>query len=147
MTIAAKEVNQALDNREFIKSTTFIYVYWLFNLYDVYIENSKAIIFKGTLEEKLSVLNTFYTALEGGLTMIHLYMPFVTEELWQRLSRRPEDKTPSIVKAKYPVYDPKMDDPASEGAYQLVLDIFKGIRSLIADYSILKDANGKFRLV
>jgi len=147
MTVAAKEVNQALGDREFMKSTTFIYAYWLFNLCDVYIENSKAIISKGTPDEKLSALNTLYTALEGGLTLIHPYMPFVTEELWQRLPRRPEDMTPSIVKAKYPVYDPKMDDPASESAYQLVLDISKGIRSLMADYSILKDAKGKTRIV
>jgi valyl-tRNA synthetase len=142
LTIAAKEVNKALADREFRDSATSIYQYWLTQLCDVYIENSKAIILKGTEEEKLSALNTLYTALEGGLTLIHPFMPFLTEELWQRLPRRPDDRTPSILLAKYPVYDENMDDPKSEEAYQLVLDISKGIRSLMADYSILKEAKG-----
>jgi valyl-tRNA synthetase len=63
-------------------------------------------------------------------------MPFLTEELWQRLPRRPEDKTPSIVVASYPQYDSSLDDPKSEAAYELVLGCSKGIRSLLAEYAI-----------
>jgi valyl-tRNA synthetase len=143
LTIAAKEVNQALGEREFMRSTSIIYQYWLNSLCDVFIENSKAIIQDGNAEEKLSAMNTLYTALEGGLTMIHPYMPYLTEELWQRLPRRPEDKTPSIVLAQYPIYDEGMDDPASEAAYELVLGISKGIRSLMAEYSIKEEGKGK----
>jgi valyl-tRNA synthetase len=98
----------------------------------------------GTPEEKRSALDTLYTALEGALTMIHPYMPFLTEELWQRLPRRPEDKTPSIVLAKYPVYEESMNDPASEEAYELVLDISRGIRSLMAEYSLKDEGKGLF---
>ena len=79
----------------------------------------------------------------GALTMIHPFMPFLTEELWQRLPRRQEDKTPSIVKAAYPVYDAEMDDPASEEAYELVLGVAKGIRSLMSEYSLKDEAEGK----
>jgi valyl-tRNA synthetase len=144
MTTAAKEVNQALAEREFMKSTSIIYAYWYNHLCDVYIENSKAILQDGTPEEKRSALDTLYTALEGALTMIHPYMPYLTEELWQRLPRRPEDKTPSIVVAKYPVYDSTMDDPKSEEAYELVLGISRGIRSLMAEYSLKDQGTGMF---
>jgi len=72
---------------------------------------------------------------------LHPYMPFVTEELWQRLPRRPGDNTPSIVKAAYPVYQTEMDDPASESAYDLALSVAKGVRSLMAEYSLKDDAN------
>jgi valyl-tRNA synthetase len=75
--------------------------------------------------------------------MIHPYMPFLTEELWQRLPRRQDDETPSIVKAAYPVYDAEMDDPASEEAYELVLGVSKGIRSLMSEYSLKDEAEGK----
>lgn len=71
--------------------------------------------------------------------MIHPFMPFLTEELWQRLPRRTHDTTPSIVKASYPTYQPELDDPASEVAYELILGVSKGIRSLMAEYTI-KDA-------
>ncbi|TEY43479.1 hypothetical protein BOTCAL_0369g00090 [Botryotinia calthae] len=143
MTMAAKEINQNLEDREFMRSTTAVYQYWYNQLCDVYIENSKAILQDGTDEEKRSATDTLYTALQGALTMIHPYMPFLTEELWQRLPRRPEDKTPSIVLAKYPVYEAELDDPASEEAYELVMAVSKGIRSLMSEYS-LKDEGKVF---
>lgn len=142
LNTAAKEINEALAKREFSQSTTIVYQYWYNHLCDVYIENSKAIIQDGTEEEKISAINTLYTALEGALTMIHPFMPFLTEELWQRLPRRPEDKTPSIVKAKYPVYDAAMDNPQAEEAYELVLGVSRGIRSLMAEYSLKDEAKG-----
>ncbi len=61
-------------------------------------------------------------------------MPFLTEELWQRIPRRPGDTTPSILVAAYPAYDASLDDPTSEAAYELVLGCSKGIRSLLAEY-------------
>ncbi|KAG9243680.1 tRNA synthetases class I-domain-containing protein [Calycina marina] len=136
LTIAARDLNQAITDREFMKSTAIIYQYWYNHLCDVYIENSKAILQDGTPEEKRSARDTLYTALESGLTLIHPFMPFLTEELWQRLSRRPDDKTPSIMLARYPSYDANMDDPAAEVAYELVLDISRGIRSLLSEYSL-----------
>jgi len=77
--------------------------------------------------------------LEGGLTLIHPFMPFLTEELWQRLPRRANDTTPSIVLASYPQYDSKMDSPESEAAYELILDCSKGIRSLFSEYAVKED--------
>jgi valyl-tRNA synthetase len=68
-------------------------------------------------------------------------MPFLTEELWQRLPRRPNDKTPSVVLAKYPEYDSALDDVESERAYELILGCSKGIRSLLQENGIKE--NGK----
>jgi len=79
-------------------------------------------------------MNTLYTALEGALRLMHPFMPFLTEELWQRLGRRPGDNTPSITIAKYPQFDEKLEDAEAEEAYSLVLGAAKGIRSLIAEY-------------
>lgn len=143
LTNAAKDINKALEEREFMRSTTIVYQYWYNNLCDVFIENSKAIIQDGTPEEKQSALDTLYTALEGALTMIHPFMPFLSEELWQRLPRREGDANPTICKASYPVFDAEMDDPAAEAAYELVLDVSKGVRSLMSEYALKDDAEGK----
>ncbi|KAH8815082.1 valyl-tRNA synthetase [Xylogone sp. PMI_703] len=142
MTVAARDINQALEDREFMRSTSAVYAY-CYELFDVYIENSKSILQDGTAEEKRSALDTLYTAIEGALTMLHPFMPFLTEELWQRLPRRAEDKTPSIVVASYPKFDENMHNPAAEAAYDLVLGVSKGIRSLMAEYS-LKDQGNVF---
>lgn len=136
LTIAARGMNEALANREFSRSTQIVHNYWQYELCDVYIENSKAIIRDGTPEEKQSAIDTLYTALEGALTMIHPFMPFLTEELWQRLPRRPGDNTKSIVVAAYPEYDAELDDPTSERAYDFLNGCAKGIRSLFAEYGV-----------
>lgn len=145
-TMTAAEINKALAGREFSDATSASYQYLYNNLCDVYIENSKAIIQDGSTEERLSAQQTLYTALEGGLTMIHPFMPFLTEELWQRLPRRPGDQCPSIVKAAYPQYQSEFDDQASEEAYELVLAVSKSIRSLAAEYDIKEGAEVHIKL-
>lgn len=141
MNQAAKEVNVAIAEREFSKSTAIVYKYWYSELCDVYIENSKSIIRDGTPEERDSAIQTLYTALEAALTMIHPFMPFISEEMWQRMPRRPSDETKSIMIAKYPVYTATLDDPQSETAYELVLDCVKAARSLTSEYAIKENAD------
>lgn len=143
MTFTAKKMNEALAEREFMKSTTVIYQYLYGNLCDTFIENSKVIIQYGSQQEKRSALDTLYTALESGLLMMHPFMPFLTEEMWQRLPRRPGDTTPSIVVAKYPSYDPSLEDAEAEAAYELVMACARGVRSMVASYALSSDAQGK----
>ncbi|GEQ70170.1 hypothetical protein JCM33374_g3846 [Metschnikowia sp. JCM 33374] len=138
LTDAAKSVNLHLDNREFSEATSAVYNFW-YDLCDVYIENSKALIQEGTAEQKKSAQDTLYTCIDGALKLIHPFMPYVTEEMWQRLPRRAGDKAPSITVAEYPVYEKEFDDVSSLEAYELVLNITKGARSLLSQYNILKN--------
>lgn len=138
MNTAAKHINQALEEREFSKSTRISYQFLYDELFDIYIENSKSIISDGTPEEARSAMDTLYTTLESGLRLVSPFMPFLTEELWQRLPRRPGDDTPSISIAEYPEFEESFHDPKSEVAYELVLGCSRGLRSLLADY-VVKD--------
>lgn len=72
--------------------------------------------------------------------MIHPFMPFLTEELWQRLPRREGDKTKSITIAAFPQYIEEFDDESAETEYELLVDCSKGLRSLTAEYSIKENA-------
>lgn len=146
LNTAAADIHTAFAQREFSQATSITYQYWYNHLCDVYIENSKAIIQNGTTSEQESAKQTLYTALEGGLTMIHPFMPFLSEELWQRLPRRPEDETPSIVIAAYPQYNAELDDRDSEEAYELIMSVAKGIRSLAAEYFIKDSAIAHIQL-
>ena len=142
MNSAARDINVAMADREFAKSSNIVYKYWYNELCDVYIENSKAIIRDGTEEERNSAIQTLYTTLEAALTMIHPFMPFLTEEMWQRMPRRPSDETKSIMVAQYPTFNPALEDPKSEAAYELVLGCVKAARSLMAEYSLKDKAEG-----
>jgi valyl-tRNA synthetase len=102
---------------------------------DVFIENSKALIQEGSEAQINSTLQTLYSVLEGGLVLSHPFLPFVTEELWQRLPRRPGDETKSIMVAKYPEWDQQFENPEAEAAYDIVLGCSRGVRSLMAGYA------------
>lgn len=140
MNCCAKKLNETLEQRDFYEATQAIYNFWLYELCDVYIENSKYLILEGTEEQKKSARDTLYTCIDGALRMIHPFMPFVTEEMWQRLPKRASEKAETIVKAKYPEYRKDLDNPKAEVAYNLVLNIIKSARSLLSQYNITKNA-------
>jgi valyl-tRNA synthetase len=140
LSTSAKLINERLEAREFSLATQVAYKFFYENLCDTYIENSKAIFDEGSPEEKESAKQTLYTAIEGGLLMIHPFMPFLTEELWQRLPRRQGDKTPSITIAVYPQYKQDFDDAAANAEYELLVDCSKGLRSLTSEYAIKESA-------
>ncbi|CAN6601249.1 hypothetical protein TRVA0_001S10088 [Trichomonascus vanleenenianus] len=140
LAVASQAANEGLETRDFFEVTNSIYRFWLNELCDVFIENSKFFFLEGTPEQHASAQNTLYTCLDSALRLIHPFMPFVTEELWQRIPRRPNDTTPSIVVAPYPQYDESAFNPDAEAAYNMILDAVAGARSLLSQYGILKDA-------
>ncbi|KAH8895619.1 hypothetical protein GQ53DRAFT_804402 [Thozetella sp. PMI_491] len=140
MNSAVKAVSEALDQRDFMRSANLIYAYWYFQLCDVFIENSKALIQEGSEVQINSVLQTLYSVLEEALVLSHPFLPFITEELWQRLPRRSGDGTRSIMLAKYPEWDPQFESLEAEAAYDIVLGCSKGVRSLMAEYALQDEA-------
>ena len=69
-------------------------------------------------------------------------MPFISEELWQRLPRRPNDKTVSIMNAAYPEDNADFNDVKPATDYELILSCSKGIRSLASEYGIKEGGKG-----
>lgn len=105
-------------------------------LCDVFIENSKAILSDGTPEARASAQQTLYHALDVALRLLHPVMPFISEELWQRLPRKEGDKTPTIMFAAYPTYEPNLEFESEANKYELGLNCAQGIRSLAAEFGI-----------
>ncbi|THG98479.1 hypothetical protein EW026_g3716 [Hermanssonia centrifuga] len=138
--IAADEVNRQLASRNFMMATSAAYNFWLYELCDVYIEAMKPMTDESASpERRTSAQQTLYTCLDYGLRLLHPFMPFVTEELWQRLPRRPNDSTPSIMVSSYPVFDQSFIFEDAEGDFDLVLKVLKSGRSLAASYSLQTD--------
>ena len=119
--MAADEVNEQLAERNFLMATNAVYNFWLYELCDIYIVScflNRHLPFLIKFQEamkpmtdesasvaaKKSAQQTLYTCLDYGLRLLHPFMPFVTEELWQRLPRIPNDTTPSIMVSRYPVF-------------------------------------------
>ncbi|PFH46539.1 hypothetical protein AMATHDRAFT_69603 [Amanita thiersii Skay4041] len=140
LDIAATEISEHLTERNFMSATTSAYNFWLYELCDVYIEAMKPMTDeKAPLSVKQSAQQTLYTCLDYGLRLLHPFMPFVTEELWQRLPRRPNDPTPSVMLAQFPEHDPEFVFEDADKQFDLVFTALKAGRSLAASYSLQSD--------
>ncbi|KAI0781633.1 tRNA synthetases class I-domain-containing protein [Irpex lacteus] len=140
LNIAAEEINKQLADRNFMAATGAAYNFWLYELCDVYIEAMKPMTDESASPEKrLSAQQTLYTCLDHGLRLLHPFMPFVTEELWQRLPRRPNDPTPSIMVSSYPTFDESFVFKDAERDFDLVFSAIKTGRSLAASYNLQTD--------
>ena len=87
---------------------------------------------------RTSPLPVLVQMLETSLRLLHPFMPFITEELWQSLvSRLPQDATrpDSLIIAPYPVSAGFIDDEA-EREMSLVIEIVRSIRNARAESKI-----------
>ena len=145
LNATAKEVNSAIDAREFAPTAQALHQFMLTAICDTFIENTKFIFQPHVPQaEQESAKQTLYIVLEGGLLLLHPIMPFITEHLWQKLPRRKEDKTPSIMLASYPQTDSALEYPQEAAKYEFVMDVAKGIRSMLAQYNFKEPTNDIF---
>ncbi|GFZ46248.1 Valine--tRNA ligase [Saitozyma sp. JCM 24511] len=142
LNLATTAVNNALEAREFFDASTAAYSFFLHDLCDVFIEATKPLFETNEESEAMvSARNTLYTALEAGLKLLHPFMPYVTEDLWQRLPRRPEDTCESIMLASFPETIFAHDFPESLANFDLVMAAIKSARSVSGLYNL--PTNGK----
>ncbi len=105
---------------------------------DWYIELAK-IRLRPTSEEVISPLPVLIHVLETSLRLLHPYMPFITEELWQNLKQHlPSDwqKTDSIMVAPYPEAETRAIDPAAEQTMESIIEIIRSIRNTRAEHKV-----------
>jgi valyl-tRNA synthetase len=96
----------SLESYEFSDAASTVYSWWQYQLCDVFIEAIKP-FFAGN-EPKFESARSFardtlWLCLDNGLRLLHPFMPYVTEELWQRLpSSRDSSRLESIMICEYP---------------------------------------------
>jgi valyl-tRNA synthetase len=95
----------SLEAYKFSDATSAIYSWWQYQLCDVFIEAIKP-YFNNSQEFELARVASKYTlwvCLDNGLRLLQPFMPYVTEELWQRLPQ-PKDscRKDSIIISEYP---------------------------------------------
>ncbi len=102
---------------------------------DWYIELAK-IRLRREDDTVVSPLPVLVHVLETTMRLLHPFMPFVTEEIWQNVVRRlPPDaaRPPSIVTAPYPEPGPALIDEAAEAEIGLVIQVVQAVRNARAE--------------
>ena len=129
----AEETNAALESYRFSDAALAVYQFFWRELCDWYIELAKVALFGDDPEARRATQRTLADVLDGALRLLHPFMPFVTEELWQKLPRRSDDPA-SIMIAAYPRGAPR--DGRSEREMDLVVRAVERIRTIRGESNI-----------
>ncbi len=121
--------NAGIDAFRFDDATIALYRFVWGDLCDWYLEATKPIFAGDDAKAKAEARDTLAWVLEASLRLMHPFMPFITEELWQRLPR-PEGAPVSVALAALPAAGRRDDRAASEmDAVQAVITAARTIRS------------------
>jgi valyl-tRNA synthetase len=122
-------VTDAIENYEFNIAAKEIYTFFWDELCDWYIEIAKPRL---KTNERHLVQNVLVYVLDKSLKLLHPFMPFITEELWQKLPV----STESITVSEWPKVEEKFINEDSEKHFNLLMNIIRGIRNIKAEVNI-----------
>jgi valyl-tRNA synthetase len=85
-----------------------------------------------------------FTVLEQALRLLHPFMPYITEELWQRLPGADErllhpayvGASPTIMLATYPESDARLIDERADAEMQAIIDLISRVRNIRSEMNI-----------
>ncbi|XP_073975140.1 valyl-tRNA synthetase [Rhodnius prolixus] len=137
LSSAVKDCNKAFETFDFLNLTSSCYNLWLYELCDVYLESLKPVFSSEDKVAKLTAQNVLYFTLDTGLRLLSPIMPFITEELYQRLPHGNRSRAPSICVADYPLpEDYCWRDMKIEQDVEIVQKVINRLRSARSDYNI-----------
>ena len=110
---AIKETLEALESFKFNEASNTLYQFIWGEFCDWYIELCKGALYGTNDDAKATTRAVLTYALDQLLKLLHPFMPYVTEEIWQRLPRREGDPE-SIVIAPYPFAQESLADDEAE---------------------------------
>ncbi|MGD2104924.1 MAG: valine--tRNA ligase [Anaerolineae bacterium] len=101
---------------------------------DWYIEASKVRLYDDAVDNAVPVA-TLLHVLEASLRLLHPFMPYVTEAIWQALPEEMREGEAVIV-ARWPEVEGRLLDDGAEEHMGLLMDLIRGIRNRRAEYRV-----------
>ena len=128
----SKEVCDNLDKYELGIAAAKIYDFIWDTYCDWYIELTKPRLNSGDEAANRSAQQVLLYVLTDILKLLHPFMPFITEEIWQALPHDGE----ALMIAEYPKFDPALDFPAEEQDFESVMAAIRAVRSRRSEMNV-----------
>src|SRR5207253_422583 len=126
-----REVNKSLSAFRFDEASNTLYHFVWHEFCDWYIEMVKPVLLDkhGTESDKQNAKRVLLEVLDRSLRLLHPFMPFITEEIWQKLG----GAEPSIMVAPYPIAEEVLEDREAERMVGAVKAITTAVRNVRAE--------------
>ncbi|KAF2955492.1 valine--tRNA ligase [Marinitoga sp. 38H-ov] len=126
-----KIVTESLLGYEFNIAARELYDFFWNEYCDWYIESVKNRL---KSENKIIAQNVLVRVLDSSLRLLHPFMPFLTEELWQNIPRITEEEY--LITAKWPEYIEEYNFEKEESEFEKIKDFIRGIRNVKAEVNL-----------
>ena len=141
-----KEVTENLDSFEIGVASAKVYDFIWDTYCDWYIELTKTRL-NGTDEDaKLTAQNVLCYVLVTLLKLLHPFMPFITEEIYQALPKC-DGAEDILMTAQWPEYSEALNFPAEESAMEAVMDLIRAIRARRAEMNVPPSKKAELMIV
>jgi valyl-tRNA synthetase len=141
----ARDVRKALGGYEFHEAVQTLYHFFWDDFCDWYIELTKAdVTSEDRSPQRTAARTRLLSVLEQALRLLHPFMPYITEELWQQLPGAGkhllhpayQEAQPTIMLTAYP--EPKADaiNDVAEWEMQALIDLITRVRNIRAEMQI-----------
>ncbi|HED04218.1 MAG TPA: valine--tRNA ligase [Candidatus Fraserbacteria bacterium] len=133
-TRLVQTVTGKLESFEFDGAARQLYDFIWGDYCDWYLEMAKIALAQPQIdqERRAAVQHTLWSVLEGTLRLLHPIMPFITEEIWQRLPH----SGPSIMIAPWPSSEAHKLDPAAEEQLGLLQELVGAVRTIRSQFHL-----------
>ena len=129
-----RQTSQALEDYKFNEAASTLYAFTWHNFCDWYIEMAKDDLYGEDPQARARVQSILFTVLEVLLRLLHPFMPFVTEEIWQALPG--ERPCTSIMRADYPDGSGLPTDAVGAERMEMVMEVIKAIRNIRGEMDV-----------
>ena len=130
-------MDEALEACSFSDAAQALYRFFWSELCDWYIELAKPALYESTEAptRRRMTQGTLAHVLDSALRLLHPFMPFLTEEIWQQLPK-PSVAPGSVMITAYPAADERFLDAEAEKQMGLVMEVSVAIRSIRSEYNV-----------
>ena len=129
-----KRATALLERYELGDAARILYDFLWGDFCDWYIELSKLPLYGDNETEKQAAKGVLSYVLEGTLRLLHPFMPFISEEIWQQLDQK--GGVPALITAPWPKVADELVDKEARDEMNLVMGVIKAVRNLRSEVGL-----------
>ncbi|MDT3429065.1 valyl-tRNA synthetase [Paenibacillus forsythiae] len=128
----SRDISRLINAYDFGETGRLLYNFIWDDLCDWYIEFAKLSLYGSDAEAKRSTQSVLAYVLDRTLRLIHPFMPYISEEIWQHLPHQGE----TITLAAWPQYDAALENPDAVAEMNLLMDLIRAVRNIRAEVNV-----------